>query len=60
MICREGNIGRTSGENQTTRILIVDDHDIVRAGVRSLLESYPRYKVVAEASDGIEAIARGH
>jgi DNA-binding NarL/FixJ family response regulator len=58
MIYRQGNTGRTSGENHTTRILIVDDHDIVRAGVRSLLESYPRYKVVAEASDGIEAIAR--
>src|SRR4051794_35421851 len=39
-----------------TRILIADDHDVVRAGVRTILESQPGWEVVAEASDGKEAI----
>src|SRR4051794_5661275 len=39
-----------------TRILIADDHDVVRAGVRTILESQPGWDVVAEASDGKEAI----
>ena len=34
------------------RILIVDDHDAVRRGVRQLLESTPYYQVVGEAADG--------
>jgi len=39
------------------RILIVDDHDAVRRGVRQLLESKPYYQVVAEAPDGRTALA---
>jgi DNA-binding NarL/FixJ family response regulator len=39
-----------------TRILIADDHDVVRAGVRTILQSQPGWEVVAEASDGKEAI----
>ena len=35
-----------------TRILIVDDHDAVRRGVRQLLETKPYYQVVGEAADG--------
>jgi DNA-binding NarL/FixJ family response regulator len=38
------------------RIVIVDDHDVVRIGLRVLLETYPAYKVVGEAADGSEAI----
>lgn len=41
-----------------TRILIADDHDVVRAGVRTILQSQPGWEVVAEASDGKEAIDR--
>jgi DNA-binding NarL/FixJ family response regulator len=40
------------------RILIADDHAIVREGYRSLLEKQPGMKVVAEASDGDEAYLR--
>jgi DNA-binding NarL/FixJ family response regulator len=40
------------------RILIADDHGIVRAGIRLLLERQPGLDVVAEAGDGIEAIDR--
>jgi len=36
----------------TRRIIIVDDHDAVRRGVRQLLEATPYYHVVGEAADG--------
>ena len=39
------------------RIVLADDHALVRAGVRSLLASIPGVEVVAEASDGHEALA---
>jgi DNA-binding NarL/FixJ family response regulator len=38
------------------RILIADDHGIVRAGIRLLLERQPGFDVVAEAADGVEAV----
>lgn len=38
------------------RLLLVDDHPLVRSGLRSLLESEPDLEVVGEASDGGEAI----
>ncbi len=38
------------------RILLADDHALVRAGLRSLLESLPEVEVVAEAGDGREAL----
>jgi DNA-binding NarL/FixJ family response regulator len=39
------------------RILIADDHDIVRAGVRLLIETQPGWDVCAEAANGREAVA---
>ncbi len=38
------------------RILIADDHAIVRAGIRALLQLHPDFEVVGEAADGHEAI----
>ena len=38
------------------RILVADDHGIVRAGIKLLLERQPGLEVVAEAADGIEAV----
>lgn len=38
------------------RVLLADDHKLVRAGIRSLLERLPDVEVVAEASDGREAL----
>lgn len=38
------------------RVLIVDDHTLVRAGIRALLEKLPEMQVVAEASNGREAL----
>ncbi len=39
------------------RILLADDHAMVRAGVRAMLEAIPGVNVVAEANDGREAVA---
>jgi DNA-binding NarL/FixJ family response regulator len=41
-----------------TRILIADDHVVVRSGLRTILEAHPNWEVVAEASDGKEAISK--
>ena len=38
------------------RILLADDHNIVRKGLRLLLESQPQFAVVAEAADGRQAV----
>jgi DNA-binding NarL/FixJ family response regulator len=38
------------------RILIADDHEVVRSGLRKILESQPTWEVVAEAGDGKDAI----
>jgi DNA-binding NarL/FixJ family response regulator len=39
-----------------TRVLLADDHDLVRAGIRSLLEKMTEIEVVAETGNGREAI----
>ena len=41
---------------KTVRILIADDHVVVRAGLRALLERTSNFAVVAEASTGEEAV----
>ena len=41
-----------------TRILIADDHEVVRSGLRSILDARPNWEVVAEAADGKEAIVK--
>jgi two-component system, NarL family, response regulator NreC len=38
------------------RVLLADDHGIVRRGLRSLLESQPGIDVIGEAADGLEAL----
>ena len=40
------------------RILIADDHEVVRFGLRQILEAQANWEVVAEASDGKEAVSR--
>ena len=39
-----------------TRILLADDHTLMRQGLRHILESHADFEVVAEASSGIEAV----
>ena len=43
--------------NNVTRILIVDDHPLMRQGIKQLLTIEPSFKVVAEAKNGIEAVS---
>ena len=38
------------------RVLIADDHGMVRQGLRSALQAYPNIEVVGEARDGEEAV----
>ena len=40
----------------TTKVLIVDDQSLVRAGFRMILESEPEIEVVGEAADGLTAV----
>jgi len=41
-----------------TRILLADDHTVVRHGLRMVLDAAPDLEVVAEASNGLEATER--
>jgi DNA-binding NarL/FixJ family response regulator len=43
---------------EALRLLVADDHEIVRTGLRSLLEAQPGWQVAAEASDGREAVEK--
>lgn len=44
----------------TLRIMLADDHTLVREGVRSLLSKLPGMEIVGEAEDGTEAVALCH
>lgn len=43
---------------KTTRVLLADDHDVVRLGIRQIIEAQSDMEVVGEAANGREAIAR--
>ncbi|SDS48139.1 response regulator [Microlunatus soli] len=45
------------GPDNPIRIVLADDHQLVRRGIRLILESEPDLKVVGEASDGAEVVA---
>ncbi|MEW6289783.1 MAG: response regulator transcription factor [Thermodesulfobacteriota bacterium] len=40
------------------RVMLVDDHDVVRSGLKSLLGMDPQIEIVGEAANGVEALAR--
>ena len=41
-----------------TRVLIADDHEVVRRGIRTILEGHPDLKVIGEAANGEEVLQR--
>jgi DNA-binding NarL/FixJ family response regulator len=43
--------------NKRLRLLLVDDHAVVREGIRALLASDPRFEIIGEASEGESAVA---
>jgi DNA-binding NarL/FixJ family response regulator len=45
-----------SRHSKTYRVLLADDHPVVRRGLRALLEAQPDIEVCGEASDGLEAV----
>jgi DNA-binding NarL/FixJ family response regulator len=49
-------INRQRGLRIMIRILIADDHEVVRSGLRKILEAQPNWEVVAEAGDGKDAV----
>jgi DNA-binding NarL/FixJ family response regulator len=40
------------------RILVADDHDVVRQGLGSLIQEQPQWKIIAEVKDGRDAVAK--
>lgn len=42
--------------SQPIRLLLVDDHEMVRNGVRAFFEAHPDFEVVGEAASGAEAV----
>src|SRR3954451_10666590 len=45
-------------QNKTVSLLIVDDHPVVRDGLRGMFESAPGFTVLGEAANGVEALER--
>ena len=54
---RHGRVAMTGAG--VTRVLIADDHAVVRAGLKTLIDREPDLEVVAEAADGREALQLG-
>ncbi|MCB0117010.1 MAG: response regulator transcription factor [Caldilineaceae bacterium] len=42
----------------TLRVMLVDDHELVRIGLKTLLSRYPAFEVVAEAAEAAEAVLK--
>ena len=56
VVARRGHDARRGGEGRVTRVLLVDDHAVVRAGLRRVLEAEPDIEVVGEAGTARDAV----
>lgn len=45
-------------QTEVIRVLLVDDHNLFRSGIKLLLQRNPEFQVVGEASDGLEGVKR--
>lgn len=54
---RRENTSSARSENDPIRVLLVDDHAVVRSGLRAFLLAFDELDLVGEASDGEEAVA---
>ena len=52
--------GDRAAARRPVRVLLADDHAVVREGLRELLSEQPQLEVVGEAADGVEAVAQAH
>lgn len=50
-------VSRTSSRPSVKRVMLADDHAVVRRGLRTLIEGVPGWEVCAEAADGNETVA---
>jgi DNA-binding NarL/FixJ family response regulator len=50
-------MNRSAGEPRTIRVVLADDHDLVRSGIKALLSTIPGVQVIAEARDGRELVS---
>jgi two-component system, NarL family, sensor kinase len=49
---------QVSSNGARKRILVADDHEVTRRGIRSLFAGEPDFEIVGEASDGLEAVVK--
>src|SRR5918996_897999 len=57
--CARGDSGRSvvhHWRQRMLRILIADDHEVARRGIRAVLENHPGWEVCGEARDGRESV----
>lgn len=59
-ISRGSGADTVHGDRSTIRVLLVDDHAMVRQGLRTMLEGYQDIHVIGEAANGAEAITLAH
>lgn len=60
MAVEQGGFVVTSSSEGAITVLLVDDHAIVRQGLRSVLDAYPDIAIVGEACNGEEAVSAVH
>ncbi len=53
-----GTAGSENGKNEPVKVFLLDDHEIVRRGVRDMLEAEGDIKVIGEAGTAASALAR--
>jgi len=58
--CEACNQQGAAAHMRPASILVADDHDVVRHGLRSLIEEQQQWKIIAEAKDGSDAVAKAN